>query len=132
MRVTRLATFILLAGLGLSVGCQSNPCGGGLMSRFGFNRNRGTTVYDGTVVGTPVSGSPYGGAQWGGEVPYDGPALGDPTFMGAPGTIMPNGPTTTLPPPMAGSDGILRPVPGTTVPGTATPMPAGPSSRSRW
>jgi len=133
MRYKRLATFILVAGLGLVAGCRSNSCEGGLMSRFGFNRNRATPCCDAGVIGTPVSGN-----SWGGEMPYDGsydgPVLGDPTFMGTPQPpIMPNVtpiPGTTLPPPTA--DGFLRPVPGTNVPGTATPIPAGPSSRSRW
>ncbi len=141
MKYTRLATFILVAGLGLLSGCQSsNPCGstsgGGLMSRFGFNRNRSAPCCDSGVVGTPVSAmpysaTPYGDMQYGGG--YEGPTLGDPTFMGSPGTIMPNAtaPGTTLPPPMAGSDGTPRPLPGTIVPGTATPIPAGPSSRFR-
>ena len=100
------------------------------MSRFGWTRSRPVPVYDSNVVGTPVSAMPYGG-QWGGQMPYEGPALGDPTYMGTPNTIMPNMTTipgaTTLPPPMAGSDGILRPVPG-----TARPLPADPSSRPRW
>ena len=153
MKYTRLATFILVAGLGLLAGCQSsNPCGGGLMSRFGFNRSRSAPVYDSGVVGTPVSsmpysdmpygGTPYGGSPYGGT--YEGPTLGEPAFMGTPGTIMPNGtpppgsfppgtlpPGTTMPPPMAGSDGTPRPLPGTFVPKAATPIPADPSSRFR-
>ena len=142
MKYKSLATFILVAGLGMVSGCQSsNSCnsGGGLMSRFGFSRNRSTPVYDSGVVGTPVSGSPYGGSPYGGspygEMPYEGPALGDPTYMGSPGTIMPNmttlPPGTTLPPPIAGSEGVPRQLPGSIVPGTATPIPAGPSSRFR-
>ena len=147
MRYRRLATFILVAGLGLVSGCRSNPCEGGLMSRFGWSRSRPAPIYDSNVVGSPVvgtpvsampyGGTPYGGTQWGGEMPYEGPALGDPTFMGTPTTIMPNMTVpggmspipggSTLPPPMAGSDGVLRPVPG-----TARPLPADPSSRSRW
>ena len=137
MRYKRLAISILVAGLGFVSGCRSNSCEGGLMSRFGFSRPRSTPVYDGNVIGTPVSGSPYGGMEWGGGSPYggsyDGPALGDPTYMGSPTTIMPNMttiPSATLPPPMAGTEG-LRPVPGTFVPGAATPIPAGPSSRLR-
>jgi hypothetical protein len=131
MRYKRLAVFILVAGLGFVSGCRSNSCEGGLMSRFGCGRNRATPVYDAGVVGTPVSGMP-----WGEEMPYDGPALGAPTYMDNPQPFLPNAtpatpvPGTTLPPPTA--DGFLRPVPGTNVPGTATPIPAGPSSRSRW
>jgi hypothetical protein len=145
MRYTRLATFILVAGLGLLSGCQSsNPCGsssscssgGGLMSRLGLSRTRSTPCCDSGVVGTPVSAMPYSAMpysdmQYGGA--YEGPSLGDPTYMGSPGTIMPNGvpPGSTLPPPIAGSDGVPRQLPGTIVPGTATPIPAGPSSRFR-
>ena len=136
MKYTRLATFILVAGLGLLSGCHSsNSCGsssgGSLMSRFGFSRTRSTPCCESGVVGTPVSAMPYSDMQYGGG--YEGPILGDPTYMGSPGTIMPNGvpPTTTLPPPIAGSDGAPRQLPGTIVPGTATPIPAGPSSRFR-
>ena len=153
MKFTRLATFISVAGLGLLAGCQSsNPCGGGLMSRFGFNRSRSAPVYDSGVVGTPVSSMPYSEMPYGGTPysgTYEGPTLGEPTFMGTPGTIMPNAmpgqgtlppgalppgsfpPGTTLPPPMAGSDGTPRPLPGTFVPKAATPIPADPSSRFR-
>ena len=89
MGYKRLAMFILVAGLGFVSGCRSNSCEGGLMSRFGFVRSRPVPVYDSNVVGTPVSAMPYGGSQyWGGEMPYggsyEGPALGDPTFMGSP------------------------------------------------
>ena len=111
MRYKRLAIFILVAGLGFVSGCRSNSCEGGLMSRFGFYRPRPAPVYDSNVIGTPVSGTPYGGMEWSGGSPYggsyDGPALGDPTYMGSPPTIMPNmttNPSTTLPPPMAGTE----------------------------
>jgi hypothetical protein len=133
----RLAPWVTLAAVAFSAGCQSCGCpngNGGFFSRL--CARRGTVVYDGPVVGTPVSTMPYnGGCCEGGPILSDpgvpGAGLMGPAINGGP-PVMTTPPMTTLPPPAANTGPPpLAPVPGAPSPGFATPTPATPSSRGR-
>jgi hypothetical protein len=123
-------TWAVVAAAGLQSGCQSSSCGGGFLS--GLTCRRGTVVYDGPVLATPVSSGPYGCCD-------GGPMLGPPSSMHpAPG--VPNGMTPMVPAPATlpsptpvpgAAPPPLAPVPGTTTPPLATPVPAQPSARQR-
>lgn len=126
MNRPRWIVWAIVASLGLLPGCQSS-CGNGGGFLSGLTCRRGTVVYDGPVIATPVSSMPFGDCCQG------GPMLGDPSIM-QPVPAVSNGvvpPTATLPSPTPSTGPPpLAPVPGTTPP-LATPVPAQPSYRRR-
>jgi hypothetical protein len=103
----RLASLLLLAGLGLSAGCSlgnnscSSPPRQGLLTRLRGHNNEccGSEMDYGPVVsGGPALPPAPGGVPYGPYAPYAPPPAGNPNMLPFPG--------------------------GTTIPPLATPLPA--------